>query len=46
MQLRVKTVVFQTIQISMSTQFKYQKQFYFTQFSLGYKQFCFITVKF
>ena len=33
-QLNVKTVLFQTIQFTLSTQFKGQKQFYFKLFSL------------
>ena len=32
--LNVKTVLFQTIQFSIGTQFQYQKQFYFKQFNL------------
>ena len=32
--LYILTVLFQTIQISLSTQFKYEKQFYFMLFSL------------
>ena len=35
-QLNVKTVLLQTIQFSISTQFQCQKQFYFKQFSLAY----------
>ena len=31
-----ETLLFQTIQFSISTQFKYQKHFYFKQFSLAY----------
>ena len=35
-QLNVKTVLFQTIQyLEISTQFQYQKEFYFKQFNLA-----------
>ena len=35
--LYIKTVLFQTIQFSISTQFQCQRQFYFKQFFLAYK---------
>ena len=34
-QLNIKTVLFQTIQFSTSTQFKYKKKVYVKQFSLA-----------
>ena len=44
--LYIQTVLFQTIQFSISILFKCQKQFFFKQFSLAYKISLFQTIQF
>ena len=45
-QLKYKTVLFQTIQFSISTLVQFQKQVYFKQFSLAYETVLFQTIQF